>query len=178
MQAKTVTKKYNTSTFKVATAAIFAALVAVVTLTFVIPIPILNGGYFNLGDALIYCAALLFGPFVGLIAGAGASIADILIAPHYASVTLVIKTTEGFLVGYLIKRLKIKNLTLRASIAILIGGFEMVTGYFLFETYMLGYHAAVWGILVNLSQMLVGLIIAIPVMHAVLRVFPQLKMYL
>jgi uncharacterized membrane protein len=149
-----------------AAGAIFAALVAAVTLTIAIPIPA-TSGYFNFGETLIYVAALLFGPIVGLIAAPG---------------TLAIKAMEGFLVGYLTKQLnkKIKSLTLSATIAITIGGFEMVAGYFLYETLILGYPAALALVEVpfNIVQMLVGLAIAIPIMHAVLRVFPQLKSYL
>jgi uncharacterized membrane protein len=180
MQPKsTSTKKSNHSlAFKIAIAAIFAALVAVATLTFVIPIPA-TSGYFNLGETIIYIAALLFGPFVGLVAGAGASIADILVAPQFAAGTFTIKAIEGFLVGYLNKQLnkKIKSLTVCASIAILIGGLEMVVGYFLYEIFVLSYPLALalaevpW----NIVQVAVGLVIAIPVMHAVKRVFPQLK---
>ncbi|HSV49885.1 MAG TPA: ECF transporter S component, partial [Candidatus Acidoferrales bacterium] len=133
------------------------------------------------GETLIYVAALLFGPFAGLLAGAGASIADILVAPQFAAGTLTIKAIEGFLVGFLTKQLnkKIKNLTISASIAIIIGGFEMVAGYFLYETLILGYPIALAAVEVpfNVVQMIVGLAIAVPVMHAVQRVFPQLKSY-
>jgi len=167
--------------FKIALAAILAALVAVATLTFIIPIPA-TSGYFNLGEVLIYAAALLAGPFVGLIAGAGASIADILAAPQFAPGTFTIKAIEGFLVGYLTRQLnkKIKSITTCASIAIIIGGFEMVAGYFLYEMFVLGYPTilALAEVPWNIVQMTVGLVIAIPVMHAVMRVFPQLKSYL
>jgi uncharacterized membrane protein len=159
-------------------AAIFAALVTVATLLFVIPIPA-TSGYFNLGETLIYVAALLFGPVVGTIAGAGASIADVLVAAQYAPGTFTIKAIEGFLVGFLTKKLnkKIKNLTICASVAIIIGGFEMVAGYFLYETLALSYPIALAAAEVpfNIAQMLIGLVIAVPIVHAVLRVFPQLK---
>jgi uncharacterized membrane protein len=183
MQNKTTaTKKHkaSSSTFQIAAAAIFAALVAVATYILVFPIAA-TGGYFNLGEGLIYTAALLLGPFVGLIAGAGAAIADMMIAPQYAPGTLIVKATEGFLVGYLVKKLnkKIKNLTLCASIAILIGGFEMVAGYFIYESlFIKGYSAALLEVPMNIGQMLFGLIIAIPIIHAVLHVFPQLKNYI
>ena len=164
--------------FKIATAAIFAALVAASTLLFVIPIPA-TSGYFNLGETLIYVAALLFGPLVGVIAGAGATIADVLVALQYAPGTFTVKAIEGFLVGFLYKKIsrKTKSITLSASIAIVIGGFEMVLGYFLYETLVLGYPFALAAVEVpfNIVQMLVGLIVAVPVMHAILRVFPQLK---
>jgi uncharacterized membrane protein len=168
----------QSSAFKIAVAAIFAALVAAATLLFVIPIPA-TSGYFNLGETLIYVAALLFGPLVGAVAGAGASIADALVAAQYAPGTFTIKGIEGFLVGFLTKKLnqKIKNLTICATIAIVIGGFEMVAGYFLYETLALGYPVALAAVEIpfNIIQMLIGLIIAVPIMHAVLRIFPQLK---
>jgi uncharacterized membrane protein len=168
----------QSSAFKIAVAAIFAALVAAATLLFVIPIPA-TSGYFNLGETLIYVAALLFGPLVGAVAGAGASIADALVAAQYAPGTFIIKGIEGFLVGFLTKKLnqKIKNLTICATIAIVIGGFEMVAGYFLYETLALGYPVALAAVEIpfNIIQMLIGLIIAVPIMHAVLRIFPQLK---
>jgi uncharacterized membrane protein len=180
-QPKATIKSYISLAFKIAVGAVFAALVTVATLTFVIPIPA-TSGYFNLGEVLIYAAALLFGPLAGLIAGAGASIADILVAPQFAVGTVIIKSIEGFLVGYLTKKLnkKIQSLTLCAVIAIIIGGSGMVLGYFLYETLILGYPVALALLEVpfNVVQMLVGLVIAIPVMHAVLRVFPQLKSYL
>jgi uncharacterized membrane protein len=178
---KTATERHHSIALKIALGAIFAALVAVATLTFVIPIPA-TSGYFNLGEVLIYVAALLFGPFIGFLAGGGAAISDALVAAQFAPGTFIIKGTEGFLVGYLTKALnkKIKSLTICATIAILVGGLEMVAGYFLYETLALGYPAALALLEVpfNIVQMLVGLVIAVPVMHAVLRVFPQLKSYL
>lgn len=155
-----------------------AALVAVATLLFVVPIPA-TSGYFNLGETLIYIAALLLGPLVGATAGAGATIADILVAAQFAPGTFTIKAIEGFLVGFLNKKLnkKTQSITLSATVAIVIGGFEMVLGYFLYEQLVLGYPFALALVEVpfNIVQMLIGLLVAIPVMHAVLRVFPQLK---
>ncbi len=182
MQTQTATTKPHLSlAFKVAAAAIFAALVAVATLTFVIPIPA-TSGYFNLGEIFIYVAALLLGPFVGLVAGGGAAIADMLVAPQFALGTLTIKAVEGVLVGFIAKQLnkKIKNFTVCAFIAIIIGGLEMVAGYFLYETLALGYPVALALLEVpfNMIQMLVGLGIALPIVYAVMRVFPQLKNYL
>jgi uncharacterized membrane protein len=177
-QDETESRFSHSAAFRIAAAAIFAALVAAATLLFVIPIPA-TSGYFNLGETLIYVAALLFGALVGAVAGAGASIADALVAAQYAPGTFAIKAIEGFLVGFLTKKLnrKIKSLTVCATIAILIGGFEMVVGYFLYETLALGYPIALAAFEVpfNIIQMLIGLIIAIPIMHAVLRIFPQLK---
>jgi uncharacterized membrane protein len=144
----------------------------------VVPIPA-TSGYFNLGETLIYIAALLLGPLVGATAGAGATIADILVAAQFAPGTFTIKAIEGFLVGFLNKKLnkKTQSITLSATVAIVIGGFEMVLGYFLYEQLVLGYPFALALVEVpfNIVQMLIGLLVAIPVTHAVLRVFPQLK---
>jgi uncharacterized membrane protein len=176
------TPKHDQSTaFQIAAAAIFAALVAVATLLFVIPIPA-TSGYFNLGETLIYIAALLLGPLVGAAAGAGAAIADALVAAQFAPGTLTIKAIEGFIVGVLMRKIyrRTKSIALSATIAVTVGGLEMVVGYFLYETLVLGYPLALVLVEVpfNFVQMLIGLIIAVPVMIAVLKVFPQLKSYL
>ena len=151
--------------FRIAAAAIFAALVAASTLLFVVPIPA-TSGYFNLGETLIYIAALLFGPLVGTVAGAGATIADALVAAQYAPGTFTIKAIEGFLVGFLYKKInrKTKSITLSATIAIVIGGFEMVLGYFIYETLVLRYPFALAAgeVPFNIAQMLIGLMVACP----------------
>ena len=166
--------------FKLALAAIFGALVAAVTLSFVIPIPA-TSGYFNLGEAVIYTAALLFGPFVGAFAGGSAAIADVLVpgAAQFAPGTLVIKGFEGAIVGFLNIKLqkRISNLGLSAAISVTVGGFEMVAGYFIYEQLVLGYSlpAAFVEVPFNIVQMIIGLVVAVPIMYAVRRVFPQLK---
>jgi uncharacterized membrane protein len=164
---------------KLAMASLFAALVCVATLTLVISIPATTG-YFNLGETVIYTAALLFGALAGGIAGGGgAAMADMIVAPQFAIGTLVIKGFEGAIVGFLNKKLqqRTRSFTLSATIAVIIGGLEMVAGYFIYEQLALGYPFAVALVEVpfNIVQMLVGLAVALPIMHAVLRIFPQLK---
>lgn len=235
--------------FKLAIAAIFAAIVCVATLVFVVNIPA-TSGYFNIGETMIYVAALLFGPFVGAFAGGiGAAIADLLVAPIFAPGTLVIKACEGTIVGFLNMRtfkqtskLRWRNYTMllgifvgvllgvigsiyyqnvdvylgfpppqvptismsipaevwyviggilalaialmgfklepesgRAVLAILIGGLEMIAGYFLYEQLVLGITVAVVEVVANIVQMLVGLIVAIPIVRIVTHRLPQLK---
>ena len=163
---------------KLALAAVFAALVCVATLVLVISIPA-TSGYFNLGETVIYIAALLFGPLVGAFAGGGAAIADMLVAAQFAPGTLIIKGFEGAIVGFLNKKLqkRTRSRSLSAAASIIIGGLEMVAGYFIYEQLVLGYPlaAALVEVPFNMVQMLVGLVVAIPVMHIILRVFPQLK---
>jgi uncharacterized membrane protein len=87
-------------TRELALAALMCALVFVITRAFVLPIP-QTKGFFNLGEAGIYLAALLFGPRMGALAGGvGSALADLSLGyAHYAPFTLVIKGTEGAVVG-------------------------------------------------------------------------------
>ncbi|RLE44948.1 hypothetical protein DRJ16_00970 [Candidatus Woesearchaeota archaeon] len=91
--------------------AVFTALVTLATAALQISIPETKG-YFNIGEIIIYTAALLFGPIVGAIAGGvGAALADIITGYYiYAPATLIIKGIEGYVVGYLVRKLpRIKN---------------------------------------------------------------------
>jgi len=165
-------------TIKLTLATVFAALVFIVT-SQIPPIPIpATSGYFNIGETIIYVAALLFGSAAGALSGGiGAMLADIYLGfGVFAPGTLVIKGIEGAIVGFLNLRLRyITNRTLRAVVSVIAGGLEMVSGYFLYEQLVLGSAAAFAEVPFNIVQMLVGLAIAVPIMHAVQRVFPQLK---
>ncbi len=160
--------------------AVFAALVAVSTIIFAFPIPA-TSGYFNFGEIIIYTAALTFGPKVGTLSGGvGAMLSDIYLGYGiFAPGTLVIKGTEGAIVGWLNKKLKkhISNVIVCSTIAVLVGGLQMVAGYFLYEQFVLGWSfaLALAEVPFNLFQMTIGLVIAVPLSYAVLRVFPQLK---
>lgn len=238
-------KKTALTTTQLALTPVFTALVAVATMVLVVNIPA-TSGYFNIGETIIYVAAILFGPYVGAISGGiGAAIADFLLAPVYWPGTLIIKTCEGAIVGFLSRRAvkagsktqwKIFTFVLGLITGILLivigslyytgelqlfggalptvtlfvpaefwfalgaavillttyvgfklepefgwlvfviflGGLEMVTGYFLYEQFILG-KAAIVEVPVNIGQMLVGLVLAIPVAKAVWRTLPTLK---
>ncbi|MGF3522673.1 MAG: ECF transporter S component [Candidatus Bathyarchaeia archaeon] len=166
-------------TLAIAASIVFAALVFVATYMFVISIPA-TSGYFNLGETIIYIAALTFGPLTGgLAGGVGAMSADAILGyAQFAPGTLIIKGVEGAVVGVLHQRLRKRlNHSLSAAIAIGVGGLEMVLGYFVYEQAVLGYPfaAALAEVPFNLVQMSAGLVIAVPVVAAVRRVFPQIK---
>ena len=170
-------KEANRPLFQLSLGAVFAALVCVVTVLFTIPIPA-TSGYFNLGESVIFIAALIFEPFVGSIAGGGAAIADLILGAYvFAPATLIIKTFEGLIVGITNRKLRQRtsSATLSATISIVLGGVEMIAGYFIYETLVKGYPAALTEIPVNIVQVVVGLAVAVPIMHAIFRVFPQLK---
>ena len=165
--------------FKIVLGAVFAALVCVVTVLFTLPIPA-TSGYFNLGESIVYIAALTFGPFVGSIAGGGAAIADLLLGFYaFAPGTLAIKVLEGLVVGSLNGRLRqgTSSTTLRATVSIIIGGGIMIIGYFIYEQIVLGYPMALAlaEVPFNVVQVVIGLAVALPVFHGMIRIFPQLK---
>jgi uncharacterized membrane protein len=88
----------------IATTAIFTAFTAAVTLSIAVYIPATKG-YFDVGEVMVYITAMLLGPSIGAFAGGvGSAISDAILAPVYAPGTLVIKGTEGFIVGYLTRR--------------------------------------------------------------------------
>jgi uncharacterized membrane protein len=109
----------------------------------------------------------------------GAAIADILVAAQFAPGTLIIKGFEGAIVGFLNKKIKkrTRSFSLSASASVIIGGLEMVVGYFIYEQLVLSYPlaAALVEVPFNIIQMLVGLVVATILVNVILRVFPQLK---
>jgi len=88
-----------------AATAVFTALACVVTIIFSIYVPATEG-FFNIGESMVFLSALLFGPFVGAFAGGvGSMLADLLLGfPYYAPATLVIKASEGAIVGALARK--------------------------------------------------------------------------
>lgn len=91
--------------FRISVAAVFTALVAASTMVFSIYVPATRG-YFNIGETMVYTTALLFGPLIGAAAGGlGSMMADVSLGySQYAPGTLLIKGMEGFIVGYLGKK--------------------------------------------------------------------------
>jgi uncharacterized membrane protein len=152
-----------------AAAAIFIALTFVVTRYTVIPIPATRG-FFNLGEVVIYIAAIAFGPLVGALAGGlGSTLADLVAAPQFAPFTLVIKGVEGFIVGRLAGATTATRL--RATIS---GGVWMVLGYLLVEvvfaralgiapTPATAVAAALTEVPFNIVQVIAGVVVAVPV---------------
>ncbi|MGQ0570357.1 MAG: ECF transporter S component [Armatimonadota bacterium] len=150
------------------TAAVFIALTFAVTRFTVIPIPATKG-FFNLGEVVIYVAAIALGPIVGmLVGGIGSALADLVVAPQFAPFTLVIKGIEGYVVGRLAG--ETSGSRLRATI---IGGACMVLGYFGAEVLFAGVlglaptrtaavAVALTEVPFNIVQVAVGVAVAVP----------------
>lgn len=150
--------------------AVMSALVTAGTL--IVQIPNGMGGYFNVGDVMIFVAALTFNPFVGGVAGGlGSALADIMLgfAP-FAPFTLAIKGFEG-LIASLIKN---KKSLYRDIFAVVVAGAEMVGGYFIVEVFLWGLGGALAEVLPNIAQIAIGGIIGVPVALVLRRRLPEL----
>jgi len=141
--------------------AVFSALAFVATRFIQIPI-LQTGGYLNFGEAIIYVAAIFFGPFVGGLVGAiGPALADVT-SPYaaFAPFTFIIKGIEGFIVGKISSGNQNK---INKAIGILAGGSIMVVGYFIVEifVFLIPPPIALIEVPFNVLQFVVGGIIAI-----------------
>jgi len=96
--------------FSVVEVAVFTVLVYVATIVIQVYQPA-TGGYFNIGESMIYLAALTSTPLVaGIAGGVGAALADLSTGyAIFAPGTLVIKFIEGYVAGHLIRVLRGKH---------------------------------------------------------------------
>lgn len=144
--------------------ALLTALVTIATITITIPIPA-TGGYLNLGDSIIFLAAILFGWRYGMVAGGlGAALADLFVAPAFALPTLIVKGVMGLLVGK-IGNSKDKNLlSFRNVIALLLGTLWMAAGYYITQVIMLrNFQVPLVEVGPNIMQGIMGSILFLPI---------------
>lgn len=148
----------NDKTKRLTTTAVVAALVYVITMLIVIPVPAIKGAYFNLGDVIIYCAAfLLGGPYAAIAAALGSGLADLTLGSAlYAPATVVIKGLMALAAGAITKK---PNLS-KYILACVVGGLIMAGGYGLYEVIIFGASAAVLTVVPNLIQAACGIVIA------------------
>lgn len=105
---------------------VFTVLVFAATIVIQVYQPA-TGGYFNLGETVIYVTAMISSPIVaGIAGGVGASLADVVTGYGiFAPATLVIKFTEGLVAGILVRRLrqlnKVYAITIGSIMAIIYG---------------------------------------------------------
>ena len=153
------------TTLYISLLAVLTALTTVSTIVLIVPFPT-TAGYFNLGDVLVMISGFLLGPLGGFIAGGGGSaIADLIVAPQYAPITLVVKGLEGMLVGLLsAKSFKETRVSRWDVFGVILASITMMLGYLLGEIYLLEYSfgAALAELLtVNSIQVTVGSVITL-----------------
>ena len=148
---------------------VMSAMVTVGTL--LVQIPNSMGGYFNVGDVMIFVAALTFNPLVGGIAGGlGSAIADLIGFPLFAIPTFFIKGLEGLLASIITN----KKSVFRDVLAVVAAGTEMVIGYFLVEVYLWGIGGALAEVPTNIAQIFVGGLVGIPIALILRRRLPEI----
>lgn len=131
-------------------AALFAALIMLMT-AYVLHIPTgLNDGYIHLGDTMIYVAASMLPlPYAMAAAGIGGALADILSgAMLWAPFTAVIKAL--MVLPFTCRNERI--LCRRNGIAVVLAGLIGIAGYFMTAAILYDPAAAVTEILPNLIQ--------------------------
>lgn len=124
---------------------LWIAVVTVVTMAVVIPIP-LTQGYVNLGDAAVFLGAFLLGRKNGAIAaGLGSGLADLLLSyASFAPFTLVIKAGMAFIFGsfLILSAGKVKpgskNIPFSRVLGIALATFLMAGGYYFAEWILTG----------------------------------------
>lgn len=156
-------------TTQIAVSAVMAALVCITTMLIQVPNPPTRG-YINMGDAMIFVSALTFGPLIGGFAGGvGSALADMFLGyAYFAPFTLVVKGLEGAIAGVLSRRIK----RFGSIVGAVVGGVVMVLGYFVTEYFLFGLGAALTEIPGNLSQVVFGMILGIPISHVIKRRLP------
>ncbi len=145
--------------------ALLAALCCVSTLIIQIPTP--TGGFVNLGDVIIVLAAWLLSPVYAVLSAAlGSMLADILAGyAQYAPATFVIKGLMALACWGIFKstdKISLKKPLLSplfTALSALCAEVLMVSGYFIFEAFLLHYGmGALASVVPNLMQGLAGIL--------------------
>ena len=145
----TLNKTSKVSVKLIATTAILAAMITIMT-AYLFHIPVgANSGYIHFGDSLIYIAAcLLPWPYAMIAASIGGGIADLLTAPVWTLATIIIKALITIPFSSKGNKIASPRNIIATVIAFLISG----TGYYIAEAIMFGTKTA---LLTSLSGSLI-----------------------
>jgi uncharacterized membrane protein len=152
--------------------AVFSALTAVITGSTGIMLPSPTGGYTNIGDTVIFLAALLLGSKVGGLVGViGPVVADLVIGYPRWFVTVFAHGSEGFIAGLGRGR----NIVIQA-VLLCASGFIMATTYFVVNIFLKGYPIAIISYFRDLfGQALVSIILGLILTKAVEKSLPSIR---
>ena len=137
--------KHKNTVTKLAFGGLFAAMITVGTILITIPTP--TKGYINIGDSFVNIGAWLLGPAYGAAAAAiGSALADVITGyTVYIPATFVIKGLMALVSGLIFHRaVKAKNgrSALVPIAAAAAAELIMISGYTIFEAFVLGSWAA------------------------------------
>jgi len=163
---------------RLVSAALMAAMTCVTTMIIAIPSP--AGGYIHPGDGFVVLCGIILGPFYGgLAAGIGSMLADLLLGySGYALATLLIKCLAAILGAFIFQLLhkKLKFHIFPVILSGIIVGVTVTTGYFLFESFLLGLGVAtsLLNVPPNLIQNVFGITVSVLLFPLLLKV-PQIR---
>lgn len=144
---------------------ILMALTTVMTM--IVQIPVVGAhGYVNMGDTVVLFSGLYLGKKHGaLIGGVGSAMADLISGYGvYAPLTFVTKGLEGFICGLIAEKVPGKK---GETIAAVVGGIIMVSGYFVGEIFMFNLKTSIAAVPANTMQALFGVVTALAIFAGV-----------
>lgn len=166
------------NTKKLVFTALLCSLTCIATMVIKIPTPTM--GYIHPGDAVVLLCAFLLDPLPGaLAAGIGSALSDLFSGYlSYIPATFMIKTVTALLAALIVSAAR-KKKRQREILAVVTGGIVgeafMVTGYFVFEIFLMAFTAqsginaatlaagaasAISGVPFNIAQGIFGVIVA------------------
>ena len=165
------TSSNRLSTKDLVQTALLVAIVFIATKFINITFPVgASGGLVHLGNTMLFTIAIILGKKKGAIAGAiGMGLFDLLSAwAIWAPFTFVIRGVMGYIIGVISWGDNKKgNSIIRNIVAIVISGIWMLAGYYIAEVILYGNWASpVASIPGNITQLVVGLIISVPLTKA------------
>lgn len=135
---------------------LLAAVIAVLTFSVKLPVPVTHG-YVHPGDGAIFLAAALMGPYAAVPAAVGSALADLLGGYYiYMLPTAIIKGAMGLISGRMMRECRV---TVRNVLVFVLCELIMTGGYFLFECVIYGAAAAAGALIPNLIQGAAGVLL-------------------
>lgn len=174
----------DNKTLKLIITGLMMAMITVVTAILPIPIPF-GPGYVHLGDAVIFLSVLILGWRYGAVAaGVGSALADVLLSyVVWAPWTLAVKGLMALIMGYFISvsskkpGKKIFGLPIYQLVGMILGGLEMVAGYYVAEGVIYGnFVSPILSVPWNIMQFMTGLVVA-SIIAAMLYKTPAKKLF-
>ena len=158
----------STRTRQLVITAMSIALVLVATMFINIKLPLApNGGLIHMGTAMLFLIAILFGPRTALIAGAiGMGLFDLISGwTLWAPFTIVARGLQGYIVGRIAWSSRYKGDNPGLNIfAMIVSAPVMLAVYYVCEGILYSnWVAPVASIPGNITQNVVGILVAIPV---------------
>lgn len=161
-----VESKFKTKDLVVSSLLISLVFIATKFINIRLPISI-NGGLIHLGNTMLFISAIVFGKRKGAIAGSfGMALFDIVSGwVLWAPFTFIIRGVMGYIIGTVSwGNNRNGDSSLYNFLGVVLSGIWMIGGYYLTEVILYGnWIAPVTSIPGNITQILIGIIIGLPI---------------